>query len=99
MIDVSLKLTITQFISFLIFPIILPIFLHGIIGQMNDRIFKVRQIVQFRSCTDVPLLIPVKFMPSVDGQTYHVGSDIEFSVIVEQKIFDVGLDYEFFWCG
>jgi hypothetical protein len=42
--------------------------------------------------TNVALAIPITFKDTIDGSKHHVMSEIEFTFVVEEGFFDVGLD-------
>ena len=82
-VKVSLELTIAEFIALLVLPIAISIFLDCVVGEVNHLIFEVLKVIEFRRGSDVPLVVPVEFMPSINGDADHEGSDIEFSAIVK----------------
>ena len=78
-----MELAIAEFIALLILPIVIPIFLDGVVGEVDHLIFEILEVIEFRGGSNVPLVVPVEFMPAINGDADHESSDIEFSTVVQ----------------
>lgn len=77
-------------ISILVFTVLSTVFLNGIIGQMNKRVFQTvfTCFVLLRGSSHVPLFKPIHFFFNYQ----HPHSNIEFPTIYEHWFFQIFLN-------
>lgn len=85
-VEISLKSGVWKFVSFFIFAIILAVFLNRIICEVNKFIIDLFKIKLFRRCPNVPCFVPVSFDETVNRCDKQVMPDVEFSVIVKERL-------------
>jgi len=72
--------------------------LNSIISQVNKVVFKILCCEFFRWCSDISILIPECFKDTVVIRQQHETTQIDFSFLIEQRIFDVFLYYKRVLC-
>ena len=92
MLEVFLEVWIRDFIKTLELAICLPFFLNCIIRQMNKLVLNVLQTVLFAGSPNVPIFVPVSLNDSIYCGDQNVASNIEFSLIVQKRIFHIFLN-------
>lgn len=88
---ILIQLLIWQLIRFLKFTILGKIFLNSIISQMNSWLIII-QGIWIRSSSNISLLIKVPAYFTLDWCDHQVVTEIEFSILIEEWLLDVGLD-------
>ena len=91
-VEIALQFCVGYFISRFVFAVVYTVFLDGIICQMNFIVLNVLQAPEVAGGPHVALLVPVGSEVAVVGGDQHVGSDVEFSAMVQQRVGDVLLD-------
>lgn len=89
-IQVTLKFPVRKFVGWLIPPIVVAIFLHCIVGQVNLP-FEVMNIELIAARPDVTLGIPVASDHSVEVADHHVMPNVELPTVVQHWPIDVQL--------
>ena len=87
-----MEICIWKFVAVFILAIILWLFLDGIIGQVNQPILQIFQCELFATRPDVPLLIPICLVDTINWCEQHISSNIEFSLVIKEG-HQVFLDY------
>lgn len=95
-IQISLKLGIVKFVSWFVFTIVAGMLLYGIISQMNIAVCNFLQSPGITRCSNVSILVPITPQFSVVHRQQHIGSYIEFAVVVEKRVYDVLLQNQRF---
>lgn len=90
--QVLLEVSKTQFVSILIFPIVIRIFLHGIVCQVNEFVMDILYIEFFARSSNIGIFIEVTFEMSIYTSHKAVAAEVEFSTMNKQGIIDVFLD-------
>jgi hypothetical protein len=66
LIQVFLEVLVAQFIALLEPPIVIGVFLNGIIGEMDQVISTILDVVLIRGCSNVTLFIPITLKHAID---------------------------------
>lgn len=90
--EVALELCVAQFVSLLVLAVLLAVLLDGVVGQVDEPIAEVLQVVQAARGLNVPLLVEVKLESAVDVQRQQVGANVEFPAVVQEGVFNVLLN-------
>jgi hypothetical protein len=89
--DVVIELIIAKFVPFFILAVFGEVLLNCIVGKVYGSAAVTERV--FASCgSDVSFLVPVAFEDPVDAGDHDIVSEVEFSLVVEEWSFDVGLD-------
>ena len=93
-INVTLELVVGYFIAWLVFAVLLAVLLNGIIGEVDHWVIKLLKVEDGAGGTDVTILVPVPFDLAVDGSYQHISSNVEFTIVVEERSGNVLLNDE-----
>lgn len=93
-IEISLELRIADFVPGLEFSIFLTITLDSIIGKMNVDVIDVIGVIVLRTGPDISFVVPIVFGSWAHSNHEEVSADVELSLLVEEKVAQVGLDDE-----
>lgn len=85
-IQIALESRVSQFISFLIFTIILTVLLYRIVCQMDVLIVQFLQIKLLRWCSDVTFPVPVAFYESIHLSDQQIMPNVELSTVVQEGL-------------
>jgi len=91
-VKISLKLVVAELVTWLVLTVIVSILLDGIVGQVDQVVIEILQIVLVAACTDVTLLVPEGLEIAVDACDHHVVPDIELSVVIQKRAVYVALN-------
>lgn len=80
------------FVAALKSPIFLSFLLNRIICEMNEFIVEIFKGKLFAGCPDISIIVPVAFHIAIHTSYEDIASDIEFSFLVNIRVFDVFLD-------
>lgn len=89
-----MEITVTEFISFLILPVIIREFLDCIICQMLIIISQLVKSKDISRCSNISFFIPITFYNSIGASDHHISTYIEFSAMVKKRFVDVMLNNE-----
>ena len=91
-VDVLLEVLIGDLVAILEFTIVITLFLHGVIGQMNKPVAQILQVKFHTGGADVAILVEVALVrPKGRGQ-HAVHTDVKFTIVHEQGLFYVFLN-------
>jgi hypothetical protein len=93
-VKVFLEVSVAEFITLLIFSILLTVLLHGIVCQMNEIVFAIFDVILERCSANVALSIPVTFELAIYAGHHHVMSDIEFPPKIQKWLLQILLNDE-----
>ncbi len=93
-IEISLELWIAEFVPGFEFSIFLTIALDSIIGKMDVDVINVIGVIVLRTGPDIAFVVPIVFGSWAHSDHEEVGADVELSLLVEEKVAQVGLDDE-----
>jgi hypothetical protein len=93
---IALKLVVGNFVSFLEFAVIGQVFLNCIIGEVNFTTISF-QIIFRRGCSNIALSIEISLHLTVHASYHHIVPNVKFSLLIEQRFFDVILNNKRFW--
>ena len=74
--------------------VVLRFVLDGVIGQMDESVAHVVEVVFARTRPHVPILVAVPFQRAVNAGQHSIDSEIEFSLVHQKRVVDVLLNYE-----
>lgn len=84
-VQILLKVSVAEFVAFLIAAVLRTVLLHCIVGQVHQVVTAVLDGV-FEACgPDVALRIPVAFELAVDARHEHVVPDIELPPVIKER--------------
>jgi len=85
-------LFITQFVSFLVFPVVWQKLLYCIVCQMNWKIWLFEFILRWRS-SNVAISIPIPFYTTFYTGHKDIVSQIKFTLFIKKWFLNIGLNY------
>lgn len=57
-----------------------------------DHLVETLQRILLRSCTNIPILVPITLQDTILARHQHVASHIEFSFVIQERIIDILLN-------
>lgn len=97
-IEISLELVIRNFVSILMFSILISLFLNCIVCEMDHLILDVFKIIVKRGSSNIALSKPVKSHSTIHFCCQHKMPYIKFSSFIQHWLLNILLDNKsFFW--
>lgn len=91
-VHVLLEVRVSQLVARLILSVVVCPFLDGVVGQVDQSVGCVLQVEFSTGSPDVALVVEVGLHVSVLCRQQSVSSNVELSVLVQQRLFDVLLN-------
>ena len=72
--------------------VVIALFLHSVIRQMNHSIRRVFQIILAAASPQIPVRVPVRLQVAVDSRAERVTPYVKLPILVQQRLLDVLLN-------
>lgn len=92
--EVLIKVRVGDLVTVLEFPVVISLFLDGIIGEMDVLVVKVLEVKLFACGSQVSILVPVGLCNPICSCHKHEAADIELSLVEQERLLEVLLDYQ-----
>ena len=86
-VEVALEVGVADFVGGLVFAVVFVVFLHGIVGEVDEFIVEVLHIELLAGGADVTVLVPVALEMPVETGHYHVSAYVELAFLVEEWVY------------
>lgn len=83
--DIFLKFLNGDFVVIFKLAIFLPFLLNSVVGEVDQFVIQVFQVVLLAGGSHVTLLVPVSFDAPVDAGDQHIASNIKFPFVVKER--------------
>ena len=86
-----MQLVVRHLVACFVLTVAFVPLLHGIVGQVNQAVGQVVDVILVRACSDVSFFVEVALLAATDRGEHGVCSDVELSSVDQERVVDVAL--------